>query len=62
MMVNTPTNINKANDNFSFNSLNIKKATHITLEIQILAWDKYKKYGGVKPVSGIPILIYCLLG
>jgi hypothetical protein len=26
----------------------------MVLEIQVLAWDRHKKCGGIKPVNGIP--------
>ena len=54
-MINNFTNINKTN-----NHLSPQLVEHMTLEIQVLALEQEQKYGGVKPVNGIPILVFFL--
>jgi hypothetical protein len=43
------TNINKTNNHLTswLNSLNTKRLCHVTLEIQVLAWDRHKNVVGL---------------
>ena len=60
-MVNSSinTNMNK-NDNYLSRQLTEHKnrPQHMTLEIKILAKDRYKNIGGVKPVNGSPTFLF----
>ena len=53
-MVNNSTNINKANNYLSPQTIEYKK--NMKLEIQILAWDRQKNVAGLSSVSWIPNL------
>jgi hypothetical protein len=52
-MINNSTNINKTDNNLSLQLTKHKKwLQHKMFEIQVLAWDRHKKCGEVKPVNG----------
>ena len=59
-MVNSSTNSNmNKEDNYLSHTLTEYKnrPRHMTLEIKMLAKDRYKNIGGVKPVNEIQILL-----
>jgi hypothetical protein len=39
-----------------------KRPRHMMLEIQVLAWNRHKKCGGIKLVNGIPTLLFLIIG
>ena len=48
MMVNNSTNINKTNNHLSFqNNWTQKRPTHMTLEIQVLTWERHTNVTGL---------------
>jgi hypothetical protein len=49
MMAIDSTNINKANNHLSFIAelAELKRPRHMTLEIQVLAWDRYNNVAGL---------------
>jgi hypothetical protein len=54
--------VNKHQYHLYPNSLKIEKKPHMTLKIQVLAWDRHTQCGGVKPVIVRLLLnIYVLL-
>jgi len=48
MVINSP-NINKTNNHLlsKLNSRNTKRSRNMTLEIQVLAWDRHKHVAGL---------------
>ena len=56
-MVNKSANINKMNNDLSPQIIE-KKPQHVALEIQVLAWDRYKNVVGLN-INGIPDLPSC---
>ena len=56
-MVKNYTNINKTNNHFWHQIIEHKKRRlHMTLEIQVLVWDRHKNVARVKLVNRIPAL------
>jgi hypothetical protein len=57
LIINSYTNINKTNSQLSpYLTEQKQKSWNMTLDIQILDWDRGKTgRGGVKPVNGNPI-------
>ena len=52
-MLNKSTNVNKTNNHLSSQLIEHKKDHgHMTLEIQILAWDKHKNVAGLNLIMG----------
>ena len=72
-MVNKSANIKKMNNDLSPQIIE-KRPQHVALEIQVLAWDRYKNVvglnmgsqtfpscGGIKHINGIPDLPFMII-